>query len=654
MFLTEPKVYELLSAFKISVPRYKVFHYPRLPENWREFPAVVKIVSGRFIHKSEVGGVAVVGTFQELKDYTKTISEKLNVKSFIIEEKLSGIEAFVGIKRDRSFGHVIGVGIGGELVELVNDITFFPLDSTKDDILKALRRTKLYRLLSGFRKKQGNLELFIEFLIKLNKFINQNPEIEELDLNPVFISDNRICPGDGRAVTSLPKGKKKTFKPLNPKIFQPRSIAVIGASENPQKVGHGILRNLLNFKGRLFPVNPNYDKIFGIPCFPSIKEIPEIVDCAVIAVPAPKVPKILEECGEKGVTLAVIISAGFSESGVEGKELQETVEKIAKTYNIRILGPNTLGFIVPHLNLNASFSVTTPPKGELAFLSQSGALITTVIDRAISENIGFSLIVSLGNQADIEITEVLDITVKDKETKTILAYIEGTEQGTELSKLVAKKTAILIKAGRREAGKKAAASHTGSIAGNYKVFHDVLELKGAIIVNSLEEAFECAEFSLSYGRLSGNRVLIITNAGGPGTLAADYVIEFGLKLADITPVIQKLSELLPPNWSKLNPIDILGDATSHRYQNVFSCLSEYQDWDTSLIIVTPQSMTDIPGITREIIHFKEKAQKPIVACLMGGHSIRTGVEILRKNGIPVYKDPYIAINVLRRMLWERT
>ncbi len=650
--LTEPEVYRFLSQFGISVPRYRTFRPTELPEDWGIFPAVVKIVSEKFVHKSEVGGVVVVDSFETLKNWVIETSRRLNVREFIVEEKLSGVEAFIGVKRDRSFGHVIGIGTGGELVELIDDVIFFPLNSSKGDILKALKKTKLYKLLSGFRNKQGNVELFVDFLFKLTGLIKQKPEIEELDLNPVFISNDRVCPADGRAILSSSE-KKRQFRALPPGIFHPKSIAVVGASEKPEKVGYGILRNLFSFKGKLFPVNPKYSEIFGIPCFPSIREIPEKVDCAVIAVPAPKVPEILKECGEKGVRLAVVISAGFSESGAEGGKLQELITKIAQDYGIRVLGPNTLGFIIPRLNLNASFSTTMPPEGELAFLSQSGAMITAVIDRAICEKIGFSQVISLGNQADIEVTEVFDVAVKDRETKVILAYIEGSELGDKLSEFAAKKPSVLIKAGRKEAGKKAAASHTGSLAGNYRIFRDVLELRGGVVVDSLDEAFACAEFLLSYGRLYGSRVLIITNAGGPGTLAADYVSEFGLKLSEITPIMEELSKFLPPNWSKLNPVDILGDATSHRYQRVFSVFSEYRKWDAGLVIVTPQSMTDISNIAREIVHFKEKSRKPVVACLMGGHFVKTGKEILKKNEVPVYNDPYVAVNVFRRVLWER-
>lgn len=648
MNLTEPEVYRLLSSYSIPVPRHLVFKKGELPD-WNTFPAVVKVVSREISHKSNVGGVLFVDSREELKEAVSLLKRKFpQVSEFIVEEKLSGIEAFIGVKRDSSFLHVLGAGTGGIFVELFKDVVFIPVKSTREETENQLRKTKLYRLIRGFRNFKGNLELFLDFLEKLKKLLLKNPQIYEMDLNPVFIAENYVVPADGRAVLKEVE-RRREFIPLPDKLFRPKSIAVVGASTNPKKVGYALVRNLERFKGKVFPVNPKYDRVLGFKCYPSVKDIPEPVDCVLVAVPAPVVPSVLRECGEKGVKLSVVVSAGFKEAGRE--DLEREVVQVAKEFGIRVLGPNTLGFMVPSLGLNASFSTTLPPAGEVSFLSQSGALITAVVDAAAKEGIGFSEVISLGNQSDVELTECFDLAVRSPDTKTVLSYVEGLELGWELLDFAGKKPAVFIKAGRTERGKRAALSHTGSLAGDYKVFKDVLESKGGVVVDSLEEAFDCCRFFTSYGRLKGNRLLIVTNAGGPGTLAADYAAEFSLELISVEPVVEELSKFLPHNWSRINPVDLIGDATSDRYRKAFEVL-ESLGWDCCLVIVTPQSMTDVPEIAYEVVKLRERSGRAVVGCFMGGRSVSKGVEILKSEKIPVYPDPYRAVNSIRRGVWS--
>ncbi len=648
MFLTEPDVYRLLVSYGISVPDYSLFKRGELP-SWNTFPAVVKVVSGKVIHKSSAGGVLFVSSREELKRAVSELERKFpEVEEFIVEEKLSGIEAFVGVKRDPSFLHVVGAGTGGIFVELFKDVVFIPLKANREETLEQIKKTELYKLIEGFRNFKGNTELFLDFIEKLKKLLSEHPEIYELDLNPTFITEEYVIPADGRALLKEPE-RRRNFKPLPDNLFRPESVAVIGASTNPKKVGYALVRNLERFKGKVFPVNPKYERVLGFKCYPSVKEIPEPVDCALIAVPAEVVPAVLKECGEKGVKLAVVISAGFREAGRE--ELEREVVEVAKEFGIRVLGPNTLGFMVPPLGLNASFSTTLPPEGEISFLSQSGALITAVVDAASKESIGFSEVISLGNQSDIELTECFELAVRSSDTKVILSYVEGLELGWELLDFVGEKPAVFIKAGRSEGGKRAAASHTGSLAGNYKVFKDAVECRGGIVVDSLEEAFDACQFLTAYGRLGGNKLLIVTNAGGPGTLAADYGTTFGLELVSVKPVLEELSRVLPPNWSRINPVDLIGDATSDRYRAAFEIL-EKLNWDVCLVIVTPQSMTDVPEIAHEVVKLAERSRRAVVGCFMGGHSVSKGVEILKREKIPVYPDPYRAVNSIRRGVWS--
>jgi len=650
--LTEPQVYELLERYGIETPKWTVVRRGEEGKlkDWQLFPAVVKVVSRKVTHKSDSGGVLFVNDERELREAVEQLFKKFpQGEGVIVEEKLSGIEAFVGAKRDRSFGHLIAVGLGGVLIELFKDATFVPLSATEEETLKALKRTKLYRLIEGFRSYKGNLQLFLQFLQKLKKLLRENPLIYELDLNPTFVNQERVAVADGRAVLKEPE-ERREFRPLSLQLFNPKSVAVIGASKNPKKVGYALLRNLEEFKGKLYPVNPKYEEILGLKCYPSVKAVPEPVDCAVVAVPAPVVPQVVKECGEKGVKLVVVVSAGFKESGNE--ELERKVVEIARNYGTRILGPNTLGFIVPRLKLNASFSTLTPREGEVAFLSQSGALITAVIDAAVENRVGFSLIVSLGNQADVEITETVELATREPRTKVVLSYVEGLELGEELLPLLKRKPCVFIKAGRSEKGQRAAASHTGSLAGNYKTFKDAVECKGGVVVDSLEEAFDAVEFLKAYGRIEGKGLIIITNAGGPGTLSADYADTLGLKLAPIEEIKEELSAGLPPNWSHINPIDLLGDATSDRYRFAFKTLEKLDNWDCALVIATPQSMTDFPEIAQEVVKFRNRSQRAVVACFMGGHSVKSGKEVLKEAGVPVYPDPFRAVKAIRRGVWK--
>ena len=305
MFLTEPEVYELLKEHGVETPLFKTFKRDEIPE-WKVFPAVLKIVSKEKTHKSSVGGVTVVNSKEELKGKIEEFRRKFpDVDEFLLEEKLSGIEAFIGIKRDDSFLHTIGIGTGGVFVELYKDVVFIPTNAKRREIEEALKKTKLLKLIEGFRNFKGNLDLFIDFVEKLKKLVEEKPEIYELDLNPTFISEERVVPADGRAILKPPP-ERETFIPLDEGIFRPSSVAVIGATTNPKKVGYALVRNLETFDGKVFPVNPKYREVLGFKCYPSVKEIPEPVDCALIAVPSRVVPQVLQECGEKGVKLAVL------------------------------------------------------------------------------------------------------------------------------------------------------------------------------------------------------------------------------------------------------------------------------------------------------------------------------------------------------------
>ncbi len=448
-------------------------------------------------------------------------------------------------------------------------------------------------------------------------------------------------------------------------LFEPKSVAVIGASRNKQNVGHGVLYNLVNggffntehnkaFKGKIFPVNPNADEILGLKCYSSLLNIKPDVDLAVIAVNSKFVPKVVSECVEKGVKGIIIISAGFAEMDEEGKKLQAEVVAMAKNARIPVVGPNCLGIINTNHNLNASFAPAMPPKGKIAFISQSGALADSVIDWALERGYGFSKLISYGNAAMLDINDFISYLDKDKETKAIAVYVESIKHGREFMRIAKKvsKPIVIIKAGKTEQGIKAVSSHTGSLAGSYEVYKAAFKQSGVRLVENVEELFEVAKALSIQPELADNKIAIITNGGGAGVLTADYCLENGLELPKLNKhVMKELSSKMHPGWSKGNPVDLVGDALPERYKAALNALLKQDDVKGLIVIQTLQTMTDPVENAKAIISAKKKfAEKPVIAVYMGGKFTREGKGYLEKSSIPVFNDPEKAVKVMKGLL----
>ncbi|MCS7144100.1 MAG: acetate--CoA ligase family protein [Archaeoglobaceae archaeon] len=423
-------------------------------------------------------------------------------------------------------------------------------------------------------------------------------------------------------------------------FFYPHSIALIGASGETGKVGNVILKNLKNFKGRVYPVNPKYSEIDGFKCYSSISSLPETVDLAIIAIPARFVAKTLEECGLNGIRNVIVISGGFREVGVEGAKLEMELIQIARKFNINLLGPNCLGMINAEIGLNATFSEITPRSGKVAFLSQSGAFILAVILWAQKNKFGFSKVVSLGNKAILSEADFLEYLAEDPATDVIMLYVEGIQDGRrfmEIAKKVAKKKPIVVmKAGKTESGARAASSHTGSLAGSYEVYKTAFEQCGVIVAESVEELFDYA-FALSKNRKAGS-VAIITNSGGPGVMASDAIEIHGLKLAELSnETIEALRNFLPPSANFYNPVDILGDADTDRFSKALDLVAKDQNVGTLLAILAPTAQIDFYKAVKSV----NSIQKPIFCCFMGIDE--KNEEILIENRIPNFFDPTRAV-----------
>lgn len=445
------------------------------------------------------------------------------------------------------------------------------------------------------------------------------------------------------------------YQPLDA-IFRPDTVAVIGASEQPGTVGRTLLWNLItnSFGGTVYPVNIKRSSVLGIRAYPTIHDIPEQVDLAVIATPAQTVPGIVKECVQAGVRGAIIISAGFKERGPEGVALEEEILKTAREGNMRIIGPNCLGVMSPITGLNATFASAMARPGNVGFISQSGALCTAVLDWSFHENVGFSHFVSIGSMLDVNWGDLIYYLGNDTRTQSIVIYMESIGDARSFMsaarEVALTKPIIVIKPGRTEAAAKAAASHTGSLTGSDEVLESAFRRSGVLRVERIDDLFNMAEILSKQPRPQGRCLTIITNAGGPGVLATDALISDGGELASLTPeTMEALNELLPPHWSHNNPVDILGDAASDRYISTLEIVAKDPTSDGLLIILTPQAMTDPTQTAERLRPFAKLGGKPLLASWMGGADVAAGEAILNQANIPTFPYPDTAARMFNYM-----
>jgi acetate---CoA ligase (ADP-forming) len=441
------------------------------------------------------------------------------------------------------------------------------------------------------------------------------------------------------------------------KLITPDSVAVIGASTSPNKVGYAVLNNIVSggFRGEVYPVNPKAGQILGKKCYASLSQITGPIDCAVIVVKRDQVIPVIKECNEKSIKAIIIITAGFAETGEEGKKLQREIALLARQNGITLLGPNCLGLINPVHRLNASFGQAMDEPGHIAFVSQSGALITAIQDIAANNKIGFSLLASMGNKASLDEVQLFEILRNDDNTKVITAYLEDISRGQDFMRVAERvgkqKPLVILKAGRTLAGARAASSHTGSLAGADAAYDSAFERSGVIRAESIEHLFDVAT-ALAYQPLpAGDRIVIVTNAGGPGIMMSDALEMAGLKVAKLDDeTAASLKSFLPAAASVHNPVDVLGDASGATYGKAIDVLLASSCIDGLVVILTPQKMTDDAATAEEIVKVAAKYKKPVLACFMGADIISKGVSILRANKIPQYPIPERAAKTMNEMV----
>lgn len=437
----------------------------------------------------------------------------------------------------------------------------------------------------------------------------------------------------------------------------PKSLAVIGASNTPGKIGYALVSNLkeCGYKGKIYPINPKEKEILGLECFTNLTEIPEDIDTAIFCIPAGKVLNSALECGQKGVKNLVVITAGFKEIGREGSILEKEFLSVCKQYNMRVLGPNCVGFIDTHTPINATFLKGFPPKGEIAFISQSGAILASILDWSQTAGIGYSKIFSLGNKADLSEVDFIAEAADDPNTKVILCYIEDVAHGPEFLKVVSevtrKKPVIILKSGISQSGAMAASSHTGALAGSDLAYNTAFKRSGVLRVSSMAELFDLAIAFVNQPVPKGDRVAIVTNSGGPGIIATDKVEAYGLQMARFSKeTIEDLRQNLPAEAGIYNPVDVLGDAKADRFKFALEKVLKDENVDSVAVLLCPVAVTEPVETAQALIeHNKAYPEKTIIASYMGGQGLAEGTKLLTTNGIPCFSMPEPAIAAIAGM-----
>lgn len=429
-------------------------------------------------------------------------------------------------------------------------------------------------------------------------------------------------------------------------FFKPSGVAIIGASSNPAKLSYGVVQNLKEhgYRGGIYPVNPKGGEILGLRVYTTILDVPDPLDLAVIMVPAPIVPLVLKECGERGLHAVIVITGGFREAGPKGKQLEEQLQSIIETYDMRLIGPNCVGVMDAHLPLDTTFITDMPSPGAIAFVSHSGAICGGTTDWARQVGVGYSRIASLGNQLDVDVTDGLTMMRDDPHTRVINIYAEGLPKGRRFVRaareIFRSKPIVMLKAGVTSAGTQAVASHTGALAGSEEAYRAACHRAGALVVDSLQEQNDVAMALATQPLPYGNRVAILTNAGGPAALAADELARRGLKLAEITNETQEaLRDVVPPGAQLGNPVDMLGGPDADMYSAAGRILLEDDGVDMLMAIFVPQAITPVIAVAQHVVQTANTVDKPVICCLVGGESIPESMRLLNTSGVPCYQDP---------------
>jgi acetyl coenzyme A synthetase (ADP forming)-like protein len=664
--LSAPEAQQLCEVYGIPTPKQALAKSAaeavRIAARLK-FPVVLKIVSDDILHKTEAGGV-IVGVknaaevraaFDRLIKSAKVYKKNAAIQGVQVQQMLSGgREVMVGAVTDPSFGKLVAFGLGGVLVEVMKDITFRLAPTTKKDALTMLDSVSAAEILRGVRGGKGVDRMALADIIqKVSKLVNDFPEIAEVDLNPIFASEKGAHAVDVRIVVGAapiprPRFTQNEIIAAMRRIMNPRAVAVIGASAEDGKIGNSVMKNLINggYAGKIFPIHPKAEVILGRRAYPSVLNVPEEVDVAVFAIPAKFCAAAMDEVGRKKIPGAVMIPSGFAEVGEQG--LQDELLAGARKHNVRIMGPNIYGFYYTPQNLCATFCTPYDVKGKVALSSQSGGVGMSIVGFSRTTRMGVSAIVGLGNKSDLDEDDLLTYFEQDDNTQVIAMHCEDLKDGRSFAEVASRvskhKPVVMLKAGRTALGARAAASHTGALAGNDKIYDDMLRQSGIIRAKSLNDLLQFARGLQVLPTPKGENIVIITGAGGSGVLLSDACVDNGLALMKLLPDMDAaFRKFIPPFGAAGNPVDITGGEPPTTYANtiryalgeprIHALILGY--WHT---IITPPMV--FAKLCAEVVE-EARAKginKPVVASLVGDVQVEEASEYLYERGIVAY--PY--------------
>ena len=611
-------------------------------------PVAMKVLSPDVVHKSDAGGVKL-----NLRDADEVRAAYREITQAFLDKKVAGIsvqrmarpgvEAIVGVANDATFGPILMFGLGGVFVEVLKDVSFRSIPISASDAKDMIEEIKGYALLRGYRGYSSDIEALEKLLMAISDFVMKNPDISEMDINPVFLYPDGYMVVDARIILGEPRpAPPAAVKQDLHDLFYPKSIAVIGASGTPGKLGWNVFTNLVShkFKGKLYPINPKADEIHGCKAYPCISAVPEPVDVAIILVSAGITPDVVEECCKCGVRYIVVESAGFAELGEDGKKIELLMKDIADKYGVRLLGPNCSGIINTHCSMVQSIGIVDAlSMGNIGLVSQAGVCAAGML-WGLRHIMDFGIIATIGNKLDINETDILEAVSKDENINVICMYLESVKGGRRFidaaRRITLEKPIVVLKSGRTDAGKKAVASHTASLAGNDQIFSAAFRQSGIIRARDYDHMFNLARAISKQPLPTREGVFIITYAGSLGVIAADAITDNGMRLSELEPPLkERLKSLLPDYVCGMNPVDYTFSQDAETVKRTIEIGVDSQDVG-SFIVVLQAEILDSYVDTLKKIDYKGK---PIIACVAGKEFAQQDVIKMEKAGIPVFGTP---------------
>jgi len=611
-------------------------------------PVAMKVLSPEVVHKSDAGGVKLNLTDAEsvrqaYREISSVFGHRDMVGVSVQRMARPGLEVIIGVAQDATFGPMLMFGLGGIFVEVLKDVSFRSIPISESDAQSMIEEIKGHAMLKGYRGQSANIEALKRLLLQISDFVQKNPEISEMDLNPVFLYPDGYTVVDARIILGEPRPEAAAPPMMDlHDLFYPGSVAVIGASGTPGKLGWNVFSNLVShkFQGKLYPINPKADEIQGIKAYPSISAVPGPVDVAIILVSAGMTPDVVEECCRCHVRYIVVESAGFAELGEEGKKIELEMKAIADRYGVRLLGPNCSGIINTHCSMVQSIGlVDALSKGNIGLVSQAGVCAAGML-WGLRHIMDFGIIATIGNKLDINETDILEAVSRDENINVICMYLESVKGGRRFidvaRKITPKKPVVVLKSGRTEAGKKAVASHTASLAGNDQIFSAAFRQSGIIRARDYEHMFNLARAISKQPFPDREGVFIITYAGSLGVIAADAITDNGMRLSELEPHLkERLRKLLPDYVCGMNPVDYTFSQDADIVRKTIEIGVESRDVGSFIVVLQAEILDSYVDALKSI----DYKGKPIIACVAGKEFALADVIKMEKAGVPVFSTP---------------